>query len=187
MTPKDRLRFLLTVLTIILVLLLGIKIVQAEESKMFYGMGFNFGGQLNGDPLWHTTGQRDWQEFAFVPQVGVHLDKHWDLWLEGRLEYLNWKKDGDAVKLGALLMTSYDILKPFYIEAGGGFGYRTYSPSNKTLGTNILGFIDYGLGVKFKLSKRYTGKVGLRFEHSSSVPGADTGINSYETSWSILW
>lgn len=160
-----------------------------EKSPYFVGMGMMFGSQWKSGPLWHTT-SHNYNEFIFTPMVGKHMDDRWDLWLEGKIGYLDWSERG-AVKLGANIMTSYDVLKfrtwSIYGEAGVGIGYRSYSPSNRTLGNGVLGFIDYGIGVKTKLTAKYTLKTGLRFEHSSSIPTNDAGINTHMVNTAIIW
>ena len=164
----------------------------AEESKTFLGIGMIFGGQFKVDPMWHVT-PHDYNEFQVNPIVGEHLSDRWEIWLEGKIDYLNWKTDGrGALKLGASILTSYDILKfsercRLYAEAGVGIGYRSWSPSNRTLGTSVLGLIDYGVGAKYKIDKKYTAKIGVRFEHTSSIPASDTGINTYGIAFALLW
>lgn len=188
---------------IVAILVLGImgifyvKSCSAEEkSPYFVGMGMMFGSQWKSDQLWHFT-PHYYKEFIFTPIVGKHMDDRWDIWLEGKIGYLDWTKDhADALKVGANIMTSYDVLKlriwsktwSIYGEAGVGVGYRTYSPSNHTLGNGILGFIDYGAGVKTNLTAKYILKTGLRFGHTSSVPDTkDTGINTYMWNTAVIW
>lgn len=177
----------LTVITMFFCFFVG----MCHSADSFYGAGVFAGGQFRSDPLWHTTDKRDAQEFSFVPIIGKHVSDRWDIWIEGRLEYLRWREGSSALKIGALIMTDYNIIKTpnwsLYSEAGVGIGCRSYSPSSNTLGKGVLGFVDYGTGIKYKFTNKYTAKIGLRFEHTSSILGKDTGINTYGTYFAILW
>ncbi len=170
-------------------LLLMFQIKNCSAADTFIGAAVMGGSQY--DLFWHVT-SHDYKEFQFCPVYGKHMNDRWDAWLEGKLAYIDWENTKGSLKLGVLGMTSYDAVKfndqvRLYAEAGVGIGYKSYSPSSNTLGNNPTGLFDYGVGIKYKLDKKRTAKIGLRFEHTSSMFGADTGINTYGTAFSIIW
>lgn len=183
---KTKISFLI----LLIVVLAPFSLYAEDQPKYFVGMNAIFGEQWKEDPGWNLTIHRNCWEYQFNPVVGLHLSDRWDLWAEGKIGYLDWKDYNEAVKLGLNIMTSYDVIKykdwRFYGEFGVGIGGRSYSPSNHVLGTSILGFVDYGVGVKYEFMRNWFAKIGVRFEHSSSIPAHDTGINSYTTLIGIL-
>lgn len=166
----------LTILGLAILFIFNIQ--RAHASDTFYGIGILGGEQLKSDTLWHTSPNHNWQEFQIRPIYGKHMTKRWDLWIEGNLGYMRWKDGHDGIKLGALIMTDYDIIKykdvNFYTEFGVGTGWMSYTSNTRMVRNNLLGFIDYGCGLEFQNIK-----LGPRFHHTSSMFGKDSGINTY--------
>ena len=155
----------------------------------FYGIRIFAGEQMKNAPVAHVSERYDWEEFQVKPLYGKHMDDQWDLWIEGLIGLVNYN-EGQSIKLGTLIMTSYDVVKvgetKVYTEVGVGVGWCNYSPSTNTLRPNLLGFIDAGAGIKYPIKKGWLAKIGLRFHHTSSMFGHDTGINTYGLEFSLV-
>jgi hypothetical protein len=149
----------------------------------YYGVSMFGGTQWHGDPIWYVAKNYDWWDVSVRPIVGVHKSDRWDLWLEGNLTYVALDDDPDSVELGATGMTSYDFVSgrswSLFGELGVGLGWMSDTPDDHILGTGILGFFDYGVGVKFKSESGVVVKLGPRFHHRSSLFKDDAGMNTY--------
>jgi len=150
----------------------------------FYGVGV-FGGEQwisSANPTHHTSAY-NWQELQVRPIYGKHMDDRWDLWLEGHIGCLKWVDHSGALRLGANVMTSYDVFKykqcRLFGEFGVGFGWASYTPSTNMLRNNVLGLIDVGIGIKVLTKEEFTLKIGPRFHHTSAVFAHDAGINTF--------
>jgi hypothetical protein len=147
------------------------------------------GTQWHGDPIWYVTDKYDWWYFSVRPLVGIHRTERWDLWLEGNLGYSALEDDPDAVELGALGMTSYDFLSAgrwsLFGELGVGLGWMSDTPDEHVVDTGVLGFLDYGLGVKVRTERGLVVKLGPRFHHRSSLLKDDAGMNTYGVMLSV--
>jgi hypothetical protein len=168
--------------------LLPVAARAADQS--FFGVGGYAGLQYHDDPIWHVSGEYDWRDYQGSFLAGKHQTDRWDLWFEVTAGSVHWVQViPDAIEVGATAMTSYDVLKSggwrLYAELGGGFGWMTDTPDTDMVFDGVLGFIDYGLGIKIKLENGLTFKIGPRFHHRSGVMRPDTGMNSYGISCSI--
>jgi len=177
-------------------LILGIGTILTAKvcpaGDLFYGMSVFGGAQYDSDEIWHTEKHRDWREIQVRPLVGIHKTDRWDLWVEGSLGYIEWEDEPEAVnagevpysiEAGVIGMTSYDVLKKgpwsLYGELGVGVGWMSETPDTNLVDTGILGFLDYGLGVKARTESGYIFKLGPRFHHRSCLTSVDAGLNSY--------
>jgi hypothetical protein len=170
---------------------------SAEEG--FYGLSVFGGGQYRSDSIWHTSENYDWREIQVRPVVGWHKTDNWDLWVEGNLGYIAWEdQTGSAepgeesqhsLEAGVTGMTSYDVLKKggwsLYGELGVGIGWMSNTPDPHLADNGVLGFLDYGLGVKFRTESGFAFKLGPRFHHRSCLFTRDAGMNSYFVMLSI--
>jgi len=157
---------------------------KCSAKDTFYGVGV-FGGeqwQSSSNPIHHTSAY-NWQEFQICPIYGKHMGDRWDLWLEGNLGYIKWQDNPGAIKLGANVMTSYDIVKyrqyRLFGEFGIGLGWASYTPSTNMLRNNVLGLIDVGIGMKTIMKNGLILKIGPRLQHSSAIFAHDAGINTF--------
>ena len=155
----------------------------------FYGLGLFVGEQWHDDPIWHVSENFDWQELQIRPIAGRHRTERWDLWLEGNLTYIKLEDVQDSIELGVNVMTSYDALKykgwSLFGELGVGVGWMSATPDTNLVGDSILGFLDYGFGVKLTTKQGYLFKLGPRFHHRSSLVAVDAGMNSYGLTVSV--
>lgn len=172
-------------------------LASADEDKdknTFFGMGVFLGKQIKYDPVWHISGAYDWQVKEIHPYYGWVISDRWQVWFEGNIGQYSLKskdeprKECDVFEFGASIMTSYDVIKwqrwSLFPEVGVGLGYWNKSPSRKLLQPDILGLINYGVGIRAPLpslpviGENVYLKIGCRFNHTSSIPGKDTGANS---------
>jgi hypothetical protein len=159
----------------------------------FYGLNVFGGTQYHSDPVWHTSENLDWREIQARPFFGMHKTDRWDLWLEARLGYIEWEAkpsfDGYeelhpySIQAGLTGMTSYDVLKigrwRLYGELGVGVGWMSDTPDPNLVDNGILGFLDYGFGLKFRTEGGFIFKLGPNFHHRSCLTTVDAGVNSY--------
>lgn len=175
-------------LTLILAAAPAVETCAAQD--LFYGLGAFGATQNHDDPIWHTTENFDWREVHLNPVVGKHLSDRWDAWLEGNLGYVDWEEVQDSVEAGVSLMTSYDVFSHkgwgLYGEIGVGLGWMTNTPDQHLVDNSLLGFLDYGLGVKAKTRQGYVIKVGARFHHRSALFLRDAGMNGYGVMVSVV-
>ena len=192
---KPKLYMLLISVIIISIMAFIVLVAEKCQASDFYrtfsGVGV-YGGeqwQSPSNPIHHTSAY-NWQEFQIRPIYGKHMDNRWDLWLEGNLGYIKWKNHPGAIKLGANVMTSYDVVKykqyGLFGEFGIGLGWASYTPSTNLLRNNVLGLIDVGMGVKTIMKKGFILKIGPRFHHSSAVLARDVGINTFGIMVSLI-
>jgi hypothetical protein len=165
----------------------------------FYGLALFGGTQYHADEIWHTSENLDWQEIQVRPFLGIHRSDRWDVWAEANLGYIEWEHDRDSaaagegcpysIEAGVMGMTSYDVLRvgrwSLYGELGVGVGWMSETPDTNLVDTGILGFLDYGLGVKFRTERGFIFKLGPNFHHRSSLTAVDAGVNSYGVMLSI--
>jgi len=59
------------------------------------------------------------------------------------------------------------------------------TPDTNLVGDNILGFLDYEIGIKLRTKQGSMIKVGPRFHHRSSLVDVDAGMNSYGFAFSL--
>jgi len=101
----------------------------------------------------------------------------------GNVGFINWDEVPDGVELGASVMNSYDVLVQkgwsLFGEIGIGLGWMTNTPDTNLVGDSLIGFLDYGVGVKFKTAQGFVIKIGPRFHHRSDVTVRDAGMNGY--------
>ena len=168
---------------------------EKTEKNQFFGFSAFGGEQIKDEHLvnsfWHTTGNHEWKYWMLHPTYGLVMsdDSRWELYLEGNIGYLNFHSKNDyrryktdTLALGASIMTSYDFLRfkkvSLFAECGVGLGYWTKSPSKKLVQPDILGLINYGVGLKVPLGNDFYLRSSFRFTHTSSIPGRDTGANT---------
>jgi hypothetical protein len=167
-------------------------------ADQFFGLGVFGGTQYHDDPVWHTESHRDWREISVRPVLGIHRTDRWDLWLEGNLGYIEWDDAPEAVNAGELDysieaglmgMTSYDVLRygrgSLYGELGAGVGWMSETPDTNLVDSGVLGFLDYGLGMKWRTEGGLGFKLGARFHHRSCLTTVDAGVNSYGVMLSV--
>jgi hypothetical protein len=108
------------------------------------------------------------------------------------LGYIDWEDDPDGVQpakadhsieAGVFGMTSYDLLKQgpwsLFGELGVGVGWMSETPDENLVDTGVLGFLDYGLGIKARTTGGFIFKLAGRFHHRSCLTSVDAGMNSY--------
>ena len=177
-------------------LVIGFAAVLAAKTSFagdtFYGLAVFGGTQYHADEIWHTESHRDWWEVQARPFVGVHKTDRWDLWIEADFGYIEWEDAPEAVRAGELPYsiqagvtgaTSYDVLKmgrwSLYGELGVGVGWMSETPDENLVDDGILGFLDYGFGLKFRTEGGLIVKLGPNFHHRSCLTTVDAGVNSY--------
>ena len=174
---------------LIALLTLTLAAATCRAADSYFGLSMLGGTQWHGDPIWYVTDKYDWWYFSVRPLVGIHRTERWDLWLEGNLGYSALEDDPDAVELGALGMTSYDFLSAgrwsLFGELGVGLGWMSDTPDEHVVDTGVLGFLDYGLGVKVRTERGLVVKLGPRFHHRSSLLKDDAGMNTYGVMLSV--
>ena len=182
---------------LIAALALGFTVMSARETfsaeasfdDSFYGLTVFVGRQYHEDPIWHVSGKFDWEELQIRPVAGQHRTERADLWLEGNFTYIRLEDIPDSIELGLSVMTSYDVLKykrwRLFAELGVGMGWMSATPDVNLVGDNILGFLDYGIGIKLRTKQGHMLKVGPRFHHRSSLVDVDAGMNSYGFAFSL--
>lgn len=166
------------------------------ENLKTLGLGVFGGEQIKEEhsinSFWHSTGNHQWKYFMLHPAYGRLMSKYssrWELYLEGNIGYLNFHSKNDygryktdVFACGASIMTSYDLIKfenvSLFAECGAGLGYWTKSPNKKLVQPDILGLINYGIGLKIPLGNDFYLRSSLRFTHTSSIPGQDAGANT---------
>jgi hypothetical protein len=184
-------------------LILGVGAILAATTcpaaDAFYGLAVFGGTQYDSDEIWHTSENLDWREIGVRPFLGTHKTDRWDLWVEANLEYIEWEDEpgyaaaGEeipfSIEAGLIGMTSYDVLKQgpwsLYGELGVGVGWLSETPDKNLVDTGILGFLDYGLGVKARTESGYIFKLGAKFHHRSCLTSVDAGVNSYGVTLSL--
>lgn len=167
----------------------------ANEKDRLMGLGVFGGEQVREEhfvnSFWHTTGNHQWKYLMVHPTYGRVMSDNgrWELYLEGNIGYLSFHSKNDyrryktdTLALGASIMTSYDFLRfknvSLFAECGVGLGYWTKSPNKKLVQPDILGLINYGVGLKVPLGNDFYLRSSFRFTHTSSIPGRDTGANT---------
>lgn len=167
----------------------------------FYGLAMFGGTQYHSDEIWHTSENLDWREIQVRPLLGTHMTDRWDVWAEAKLGYIEWEYDQDSaeagegsphsIEAGIMGKTSYDVLRAgrwsLYGDLGVGVGWMSDTPDTNLVDTGILGFLDYGLGVKFRTERGFIFKLGPNFHHRSSLTAVDAGVNSYGVMLSIAY
>ena len=170
-------------------LTLTLAAARCPAADAYHGVSLFGGTQWHGDPVWYVSDTYDWQEVSVRPLLGLRKTKRWDLWLEGNLTYMALEDDPDSVELGALGMTSYDLLHRdawgLFAEIGVGLGWMSDSPDDHIVGPGVLGFFDYGLGVRFRTDGGLLVRLGPRFHHCSSLFRDDAGLNTYGLMFSV--
>ena len=159
-----------------------------KQDALYYGLTVFVGEQWHNDPIWYTS-HYDWQEIQIRPVAGKHRTERWDLWLEGNLTYIKLEDLPESIELGIGVMNSYDVL-PYkgwclFGELGAGVGWMSASPDPHVVGDGVLGFLDYGIGIKLKTKQGYLFKIGPRFHHRSGLFVRDAGMNSYGLTVSV--
>ena len=166
---------------------MGLTVIPAvgtcSAKEKFYGMGAFAATQWHNDPIWYTSDKYDWRDYHIQPIVGIHETARWDAWLEGNVGYIQWEEPPDSLELGVILMNSYDVLSSngwsLYGEIGAGVGWLSYTPDPHIVEDSVLGFFDYGVGIKARTKQGYVFKIGPRFHHRSGLFVRDAGVNSY--------
>jgi len=175
-------------------LILGLTVIPAvgtcSAGEKFYGLGGFAATQWHNDPIWYTSDNYDWQDYHLQPIVGIHQSPRWDVWLEGNLGYIHWEEPPDSLELGVILMNSYDVLSSggwaLYGEIGAGVGWLSYTPDPNIVDDSVLGFFDYGIGIKARTKQGYVIKIGPRFHHRSGLLVVDAGVTSYGIELSVM-
>jgi hypothetical protein len=180
---------------IVSALVLGLTAVSAVESfsadNTFYGVGTFAATAWHDDPIWYTTNKEkyDWQEYHVNPIVGRHQSSRWDVWLEGNVGYIIWDDLPDSLELGVSLMNSYDFLTrrgwSLFGEIGAGIGWLSYTPDPHVVDDFVLGFFEYGIGIKARTKQGFVIKIGPRFQHRSGLFVVDAGVNGYGIMFSV--
>ena len=178
---------------IVSALLLGLTIIPAvatcATNDKFYGMGAYAATQWHEDPIWYTTEHFDWREYHVNPIVGIHESKRWDAWLEGNIGYVMWDEVPDALELGISILNSYDFLTnkgwSLFGEIGAGIGWGSFTPDPHIVDDSVLGFFDYGIGIKARTKQGYVFRIGPRFHHRSGLFIRDAGVNGYGIMFSV--
>ena len=179
--------------SVVIALILGLTAVPAVKicsaNDTFYGLGAFGATQYHDDPIWHTTENFDWREYHVNPIAGTHLTDRWDVWVEGNLGYVDWDEVPDSLEVGASVLTSYDVLShkgwSLFGEIGAGVGWMTNTPDENLVDNSLLGFLDYGFGVKARTKQGLVFKVGPRFHHRSGLFVVDAGMNGYGVMFSV--
>ena len=173
---------------IVSALILGLTAIPAvatsSASEKFYGLGAYAATKWPGDPIWYTTSEDfGWQEFHVNPIYGRRQTKRWDVWLEGNLGYVDWDTTPSSIELGVNIMNSYDVLSykgwSLFGEIGAGIGWGSATPDPHIVDDFVLGFLDYGVGIKARTKQGVVFKIGPRFHHRSGLFVRDAGVNGY--------
>ena len=175
------------------VLVLGLAVIPAvatcSASDKFYGVGAYAATQWHEDPIWYTTENFDWREYHVNPIVGRHETDRWDVWLEGNVGYLRWDEVPDSLELGVSIMNSYVFLAhkgwSLFGEIGAGIGWLSYTPDPHIVDDSVLGFFEYGIGIKVRTKQGFVIKIGPRFHHRSALFLRDSGMNGYGVTFSV--
>ena len=178
---------------IVSALLLGLTVIPAvatcATNDEFYGIGAYAATQWHEDPIWYTTEHFDWREYHINPIVGRHETNRWDVWLEGNVGYVMWDELPDSLELGINIMNSYDFLAhkgwSLFGEIGAGIGWGSFTPDPHIVDDSVLGFFDYGIGIKARTKQGYVIKIGPRFHHRSGLFIRDAGVNGYGIMFSV--
>ena len=178
---------------IVSALILGLTVIPSvatcSADEKFYGVGTYAATQWHEDPIWYTTANFDWREFHINPIVGRHQTHRWDVWLEGDVGYIRWDETPDSLELGVSVMNSYDFFAhkgwSLFGEIGAGIGWLSYTPDPHIVDDAVLGFFEYGIGIKARTKQGYVIKIGPRFQHRSGLFVVDAGVNGYGIMFSV--
>ena len=174
-------------------LILGLAVIPAaancSDKDTFWGVGTFAATQWHSDPIWYTTENFDWREFHVNPIYGRHETNRWDAWLEGNVGYVDWDETPDSLELGISIMNSYDFLThkgwSLFGEIGAGIGWGSATPDPHIVDDFVLGFLDYGVGIKARTKHGVVFKIGPRFHHRSGLFVRDAGVNGYGIMFSV--
>ena len=174
-------------------LILGLTVIPAvascSASEKFYGVGMCAATQWHDDPIWYTSENFDWQEYHINPIFGRHESVRWDVWLEGNVGYIRWDGTQDSLELGIGIMNSYDFLSHngwgLFGEIGAGIGWGSATPDPHIVDDFVLGFFEYGIGIKARTKQGFVIKIGPRFQHRSGLFVVDAGVNGYGIMFSV--
>jgi len=174
-------------------LILGLTVIPAVANSSgkdtFFGVGTFTATQWHSDPIWYTTKNFDWREFHINPIVGRHQTDRWDAWLEGNVGFVQWDETPDTLELGVSIMNSYDFLAhqgwSLFGEIGAGIGWVSFTPDPHIVDDSVIGFLDYGIGIKARTKQGYVIRIGPRFHHRSGLFVVDAGVNGYGIMFSV--
>ena len=86
-------------------------------------------------------------------------------------------------------MNSYDFLShqgwSLFGEIGAGIGWLSYTPDPHIVDDFVLGFFEYGIGIKARTKQGFVIKIGPRFQHRSGLFVVDAGVNGYGIMFSV--
>ncbi len=172
-------RFLLKLIFPLVLVGLLISNSYGEAGKTTYGASFSGG--------FTQDGRHYFTRWAFLPRVGLHLHRCWDLEFEGNFSFYN---SSEVKNLFVIGLNGNILFKPvrwsrgcLFILGGAGLGYdnstEDYHNAWDIGNTHVAGTLQGGLGIEYSIARGWALRGEYRFNHISDPFRSDPGINTH--------